>query len=187
MYILRFDGLFRPVSGAKRSATKAGIMCYGWLIFKNNILVARGHGAFAHANEASSNMAEYLALLEGLEALSDMGVRKQPVLVMGDAKTVIDQMTGEAAVNTSAARVLHRRAAQLARGFSNLSWRWTPRQFNREADKLTRRAMNSLRFDRAEYLAALAGCQNGDREFCRTRGMVPLVDFRVYQPAGFAL
>ena len=49
---------------------------------------------------AGSNAAEYLALIEGLEALEDLRIGNEPVEVRGDAKCVIDQMLGHAAVSS---------------------------------------------------------------------------------------
>lgn len=184
MYILRFDGLFKQIQAGKRTTNKAGFMCYGWLIFKNGVLVARGHGAFVNSCQASSNTAEYLALIEGLEALRDMGVRSDPVVVIGDAKSVIDQMTGEAAVSTATTRELNRKARRLVREFQQLTWRWMPRQFNRAADRLTRRAMDQLRSDPQEFQAALEAIQPRGARRAASRGMLPVLDFRVYQPAG---
>ncbi len=184
MYTLRFDGLYKKVVGGNHAASRAGFMCYGWLIFKNGILIARGHGVFARGTDASSNIAEYLALIEGLEALSDMGVRTEPVLVMGDAKSVIDQMTGEAAVNATATRPLYKRARNIVRDFHSLTWCWTPRQFNRDADKLTRRAMSQIRSDWNEYQAAVEAITPGIPGKAPNHKMLSLVDFRVYHLKG---
>ena len=91
MYTLQFDGLFKPVQGAN-PVDQAGFMCYGWLIWKDHKVIARGHGGVARGQAATSNTAEYMALIEGLDALQDMGVCEQPVTVIGDARSVIDQM-----------------------------------------------------------------------------------------------
>jgi ribonuclease HI len=179
MYILRFDGLYKKISGG-HSTAQAGFMCYGWLIFKDGVLVARGHGGFAHNKDASSSMAEYLAMIEGLEALSDMGVYREPVTVMGDAKSIIEQMSGLAAVNSVSTRPLYKKALQLVRSFQDLNWRWTPRQFNRAADRLTHRAMNQIRANHNEYQAALASLRpRYTRQIGKTK-MRSLMDFRVY-------
>ena len=175
MYTLRFDGLFKPVNG-KKSRSTAGIMCYGWLIYKDNHLVARGHGAFAHNQLASSNTAEYLALIEGLEALSDMGIRGEPVEVIGDAQSVIDQMIGISTVNSVPTRTLYRRARRLVSVFRNLSLFWQPRAYNRDADRLTRHAMSQVHGRSSAYLSTL---QSGGQR--PSRSWQPLIDFRIFQ------
>jgi len=119
MYALRFDGLFRSIQNpAGPTDAKAGIMCYGWLIFKQDRLIAKGHGAFADGENATSNVAEYLALIEGLEALLDLGVRDELVKVTGDAKCVIEQLLGVARVNSARIRPLYRKASRLTKRFT---------------------------------------------------------------------
>ncbi len=90
MFRLEFDGLFRTTDDEQSAS--AGIMCYGWRILRGKRVIAQGHGTFARGRNANSNIAEYLALVEGLEALRDMGVTDERVLVCGDAKSVINQM-----------------------------------------------------------------------------------------------
>lgn len=190
MYQLHFDGLYRQIhprnerNAHPRHTEQAGFMCYGWLIYKNGVLVGRGHGVFAHSKSASSNSAEYLALIEGLEALADMGVSHEHVVVMGDAKSVLDQMTGDSAVNSMAARSHYRRAKKLVRNFTHLEWCWTPRQQNRAADQLTRRAMSTIRQDDDEYRAALDALYPSRPGKAAARGLLSLVDFRMYQMNG---
>lgn len=190
MYQLHFDGLYRQIhpqrstSQTTRRAEQAGFMCYGWLIFQNGVLVARGHGVFAQGKNASSNSAEYLAMIEGLEALADMGVCHEPVIVMGDAKSVLDQMSGMASVSSAAARAHYRRAKKLVRGFTHLQWCWTPRQRNRAADQLTRRAMSEIRRDAEEYQAAVDALYPTRPGRQPARGLLALVDFRMYQVHG---
>ena len=94
MITLRFDGLFRTLYPNNNPEEKTGLMCYGWVIYRDGRLVAHGHGAYARPEDASSNSAEYLALIEGLHALRDMGIKHEPVEIIGDARSVIDQMVG---------------------------------------------------------------------------------------------
>jgi ribonuclease HI len=70
MITLSFDGLFKSVAAGNNAKSQAGILCYGWLIIKQRSLIAQGHGEFARGSDATSNVAEYLALIEGLDALS---------------------------------------------------------------------------------------------------------------------
>lgn len=183
MYILHFDGLFRGIPAHPLTTSKAGIMCYGWLIIEHDIIIARGHGAFARGVDATSNVAEYLALIEGLEALRDLGIQSQPVRVCGDAKCVIDQMRGSASVNAASMKPMYRRAQRLARNFRNLHWSWLPRSYNKAADSLTRQAMRQVRRDRKTYNAAIRAIGSGNRESLNSYKFLPLMDLRVYQPS----
>jgi ribonuclease HI len=183
MYTLRFDGIFWEAPSNANTESKAGFMGYGWLIWKGNTLVGKGHGVFARGINANSSIAEYLALIEGLEALRDLGVKDEHVQVLGDAKGVIDQMEGLAAVNSPSIKPLYRRAEKIANYFMNLHWKWTPRRHNREADQLTRRAMRQIHFYHDNYQAAVNAIQNNLTGNHKRGRFLPLLDLRVFQPA----
>jgi ribonuclease HI len=181
-YTLRFDGIFWGVPGSSDPANTAGFMGYGWLIFRGQTLVAKGHGVFARGKDANSSIAEYLALIEGLEALLDMGVSEERVGIFGDAKGIIDQMIGRSSVNSPRIRPLYRRAMKLASRFSHLRLRWMPRRHNREADQLTRRAMRQISYDLENYEAAVKTIAP-EKGNSRSNGrFLPLMDLRVFQP-----
>ena len=158
-------------------------MCYGWLIIERGVIIARGHGAFARGVDATSSVAEYLALIEGLEALKDLGIRSQPIKVCGDAKCVIDQMRGTAAVNATSMKPMYRRAKRLAGNFSNLHWSWLPRSYNKAADSLTRQAMSQVRKDKQTYNAAVRAIGARNLGSPNAYRFLPLMDLRVYQPS----
>lgn len=193
MIVLRFDGLYRCLSNdsgengnsSVRSPgsrppgapiSKPGLLCYGWLITRKGVAVAQGHGAFTRGRNASSNVAEYLALIEGLDALIDLGIGSEPVEVRGDAKSIIDQMRGAAEVNAASIRPYFKRAGQLVSKLHRVDWIWMPRKNNREADTLSRRAMRQLRRDRSYYLNAVQFVTSHPR---RER-LTPVLDLRVY-------
>ena len=181
MITLRFDGLFRGIP-SNRSSGKAGVMCYGWLISHHGVLLARGHGAVARGKDATSNVAEYLALIEGLEALIDLGVTQEIIKICSDSRCIIDQMRGAAAVNAPSMIPLHNRAMRLVQRFRKLRWNWTPRKHNKEADSLTRRALSQVRLDPKVYHAALAAIVALNQPKQGSNRFLPLMDLRVYQP-----
>ena len=177
MYTLQFDGLFKPAQGTN-PAEQAGFMCYGWLIWKDHKVIARGHGGVARSQAATSNTAEYMALIEGLDALRDMGVLEQPVTVIGDARSVIDQMQQVSAILSTDTRLLNQRARRISAHFVQIQWTWMPREKNRAADALTRRAMRQIRWDEKNYQTAVEFIDRPER----SKRTLPLVDLRVYQP-----
>ena len=183
-YTLRFDGLFRGFPTLGGASHKAGVMCYGWIIFRNGVVVAKGHGGYACGNDATSIGAEYLALIEGLEALRDLGVRQEWVSIAGDAKSIIEQMQGLASVNSNSIKPLFRRARRLSRSFRNLNYRWAPRKENKLADLLTRKAMRQIRQDRPNYEATLLAIKSSESQDGYPDRFLPLLDLRVYQPVG---
>jgi ribonuclease HI len=178
MYTLKFDGLFREEPTGKFRDTRAGFISYGWLIYKGEKLIARGFGVFALDKYAASNIAEYIALIEGLEALADFGVRKEAVEIQGDAKCVIDQMCGAAGISSIPTRKFNRNAARLARRFQVLNWQWVPRRYNRDADQLTKYAMRKMRSTRQTFTdafrtPAVASLLDGK--------LASVMDLRIYQ------
>lgn len=186
MITLRFDGLYRNLGEDNSPHLHAGVMCYGWLIWRNGVLIARGHGGFIRREDATSNIAEYLALIEGLGALQDMGFQHQPLEIIGDARSVIDQMTGAAAVNSAKTRPLYRRAQRMAQKFTHLTWGWNPRSQNHAADQLTRRAMRQINANPGKYHAAISKIEDLSLPKNQRKHLFPLLDLRVYQPLGLS-
>jgi ribonuclease HI len=187
MYVLQFDGLFQRIDDLTPSSSQAGLLGYGWLITQDKVIVARGHGLLARGKEATSGVAEYIALVEGLDALLDLGVREEAVEVRGDAKFVIDQMTGKSDVNSSSVRPLHRRARRLARRFQQITWVWTPRKQNRQADALSRLGLSEYYRTPAYHQSAAQVISPDGIKKKKPRKFHSLVDLRVYQPAGLSL
>lgn len=179
MYILQFDGLFQEI-GSFISPFRAGLLGYGWLALKDGALIARGYGVVARGKDATSSVAEYLALIEGLDALSTFGVDRERVRVAGDAKFVIEQMRGVAAVTSPMMKSFYRRAVKLAARFHDIEWVWLPRRLNKSADALTRHAMKRINFAEGEYWAAIEAIHPNNSPTAR---LLPLVDLRVYQPS----
>ena len=85
MYELMFDGLFRSAKKKRH----AGFMCIGWALFRGTVQIGQGYGVIGRGRDATSNIAEYLALIDGLQAVLDLGIRRDCVRVVGDARVVI--------------------------------------------------------------------------------------------------
>jgi ribonuclease HI len=181
-YWMRFDGLFRRINGTDQAKQTSGYMSYGWLIDHNDRVIATGHGVFLRGRDANSNIAEYLALIEGLEALRDLGVRHEPVTIFGDAKCVLDQMCGSSSVHSETTRPFYNRATRAARWFVNINWKWTPRRENKAADWLSRRAIKQVYQDNDNLQTTLKTLKSMD-ERGRTKKLHPIMDLRVYHPA----
>jgi ribonuclease HI len=183
MYTLKFDGLYRGISNGAGILSSAGLLCYGWLITRKGIEIARGHGACVRIRDASSSVAEYLALIEGLDALADMGLQGERITIVGDARTVIDQMRGVCAVHSHTVLALYRRANRLALRFDCLMWSWTPRRNNKAADLLTRKAMRQLRLTLHKDLDLVSGFGLKKAEYERSPYKFHnLLDLRVFLP-----
>jgi len=176
MYILRFDGMLHTSGSGPMPISLLG---YGWILERNGMEIARGFGLFLRKCKTGSNIAEYLALIDGLETLVDLRIGHEAVQIRGDAKCVIDQMTGDAGVSSPLTRELNQRARMLAKHFTSLTWVWVPRRENRYADRLSRRSFHYLRDSpHLHRKIRWSRLSSADRE-----RLVPLVDLRVHAPA----
>jgi probable phosphoglycerate mutase len=90
--------------------------------------IARGIG------ETTNNVAEYTAVVEGLELATELGARI--VTLRSDSLLLINQLTGRYRVKAPHLQPLHRRARSIAAGFERISFEHVPREENVEADRL---------------------------------------------------
>jgi tryptophan 2,3-dioxygenase/ribonuclease HI len=89
---------------------------------------------------ATNNVAEYRALLLGLERAAALGATE--VEVVNDSELIAKQVTGEYKVKNRDLAPLHAQALELLRGFERWSIRSVPRAENAEADALVNRALD---------------------------------------------
>jgi ribonuclease HI len=90
---------------------------------------------------ATNNVAEYSALLCGLERAEELGADE--VEVRSDSELVVRQMRGEYRVRHPGLRQLVSRAHELARAFASVEYVHVRRELNREADRLANRAIDA--------------------------------------------
>jgi ribonuclease HI len=91
----------------------------------------------------TNNVAEYRALLLGLEKARELGASE--VEVVGDSELIAKQVMGEYKVKNEALRALHREAAAAVRTFDRFSIRTVPRAQNAAADALVNAALDQAR------------------------------------------
>jgi ribonuclease HI len=94
----------------------------------------------AYLGVATNNVAEWTALLLGLEAAAKRGIRRLGVRL--DSELVVKQLRGEYRVKHAGLQPLHRRAQQLLRGFAEVEIRHVPRKENALADRLVNRLLD---------------------------------------------
>jgi ribonuclease HI len=90
---------------------------------------------------ATNNVAEYRALVAGLEKALELGVDE--VDVVSDSQLLVRQMTGEYKVKNEALRKLSLEAAALARRLDKVTYRSVPREHNELADRLVNEALDA--------------------------------------------
>jgi probable phosphoglycerate mutase len=91
---------------------------------------------------ATNNVAEYVALIAGLQAVLEINPGAS-VLVRMDSKLVIEQMSGGWKIKHPDMISLGAQVQELVRGLS-VKWQWIPREQNTLADALANRAMDEL-------------------------------------------
>ncbi len=84
--------------------------------------------------ETTNNVAEYTAVILGLERAKELGARE--VLLRSDSQLLINQLTGVYRVKTPHLQPLHRRVRTLAGSFERIRFEHVPRERNKEADRL---------------------------------------------------
>jgi ribonuclease HI len=92
--------------------------------------------------EATNNIAEYRALLRGLEAAEALGASR--VQILSDSELVVRQLLGRYRVRSPVLAALHRDALTRLRRFDRVSIRHVPRAANRGADALANRALDEV-------------------------------------------
>jgi ribonuclease HI len=90
---------------------------------------------------ATNNVAEYSALIAGLEKALELGLRE--VDVVSDSELMVKQMRGEYRVKNEALRELSVRAGRLARELGSVTYTAVRREHNELADRLVNEALDS--------------------------------------------
>ncbi len=91
----------------------------------------------------TNNVAEYRALLLGLQRARELGADE--IEVIGDSELIAKQVLGEYKVKNETLRPLHREATAALREFARWSIRTVPRAQNADADRLVNAALDQQR------------------------------------------
>jgi ribonuclease HI len=107
----------------------------------------RLRGLCRYIGRATNNVAEYLALIEGLNAVSEW--KPDRVEVYLDSKLVVEQVRGNYRVKNAALAPLHARATMLIAALPEVEIRHVERAKNKGADALANRAIDEWKGDGA--------------------------------------
>lgn len=127
--VLRSDG------GARGNPGPAGA---GFVIEVDDETVCSGG---RYLGECTNNVAEYEALIWGLENVQALG--HSQVTVYADSELLVKQLNGIYRVKNEGLKPLFLRALALLRGFTKFEVRHVRREFNKAADALANEAMDS--------------------------------------------
>ena len=100
------------------------------------VLLERG----VYIGEATNNVAEYKALLLGLELAHELGASS--VEVVNDSELVAKQISGEYRVKHAGLKPLYLEAMEALRGFDQAHVRSVRRESNTRADALVNQALD---------------------------------------------
>lgn len=89
---------------------------------------------------ATNNVAEYKALLLGIEMARALGAKELDLV--GDSELIVKQVKGEYKVKDATMRELHAEAKKALRNFDSWSIRHVRREHNSEADRLVNEALD---------------------------------------------
>ena len=89
------------------------------------------------------HVAEYRALIRGLEAARSRGIGHLRVCL--DSALVVHQLNGRWKVKAEHLKPLHKQAASLIQQFADIKITWVPRKANAEADALASTPLGPLR------------------------------------------
>jgi ribonuclease H / adenosylcobalamin/alpha-ribazole phosphatase len=116
-----------------------GPAAYGYVLETEDGTVLAAHGEAI--GQATNNVAEYRALVAGLEKAVELGVER--VEVVSDSELLVKQMRGDYKVKNEALRELSQEAAQLARQLGSVSYTAVRREHNELADRLVNEALDA--------------------------------------------
>jgi ribonuclease H / adenosylcobalamin/alpha-ribazole phosphatase len=116
-----------------------GPAAYGYVLEADDGTVLAAHGE--KIGIATNNVAEYSALIAGLEKAIELGV--DDVEVVSDSELMVKQMTGQYRVKNEALRALSLEAGRLARRIGSVDYIAVRREHNTPADKLVNEALDA--------------------------------------------
>jgi len=91
--------------------------------------------------EATNNVAEYTAAIEGLTKAKELGATR--VHLLSDSLLLINQLTGRFRVKSPHLQPLHRKAQELTATFDDVEFEHVRRERNTEADRLANEGVDA--------------------------------------------
>jgi ribonuclease HI len=116
-----------------------GPAAFGYVLEADDGTVLAAHGE--RIGVATNNVAEYRALIAGLEKALELGL--DGVEVVSDSELLVKQMTGEYRVKNDALKELSLEAGRLARRIGDVSYTAVRREHNELADRLVNEALDA--------------------------------------------
>jgi ribonuclease HI len=96
--------------------------------------------SFRYIGETTNNVAEYSALIQGLEEA--IALNADEVIINLDSELIVKQLKGEYKVKDAAMKELFGKAIGILKRFGSFEIRHIERAKNKEADRLVNKAIN---------------------------------------------
>ena len=116
-----------------------GPAAYGYVLEAEDGTVLAAHGE--RIGVATNNVAEYSALIAGLEKALELDV--DDLDVISDSELLVKQMTGEYRIKNETLQDLAHDARRLARKIGRVTYKAVRREHNELADRLVNEALDA--------------------------------------------
>lgn len=131
--IIYFDGLCEP-------RNPRGHAFGGWRVTGLPSGELLEYGYYGRGDGMTNNVAEYRALIDGVNAVPAQGWTGPAEIIRGYSQLIIKHLTGEWRANKPHIRQLRDDVLALVSAFSSVVFTWVPRAENAVADELSREA-----------------------------------------------
>lgn len=131
--------LFLYCDGAIVPKNPGGHAVGGWVLKRESIVIGKGARSYGHAPDVTNNVAEYGAVITGLEQLIGRGYVTEKVTIRSDSQLVIRQLNNVYACRHDGLRKMRDHVWALLEHFEHeIPFEWIPREANTEADAASR-------------------------------------------------
>ena len=99
------------------------------------------HRIGEYLGQATNNVAEYRALLLGMQKAAELGIRD--LQVRSDSELIVKQLNGQYKVKSPQLQDLYFAVIKAVSSFKKVSFKHVPREENREADRMANLAIDA--------------------------------------------
>jgi ribonuclease HI len=139
-----FDGCCEPVN-------PGGYASYGAVILKDGKPIWQDSSYVGHGSKMSNNVAEYMGVISIMKELQNL---KQPCLIQGDSKLVIEQLSGRWEARKGLYLPYYHIALALCESLGAMvRFEWVPREQNTFCDTLSKQVPKPLTIQPTDFPA----------------------------------
>jgi ribonuclease HI len=137
-YVAYFDGCCEPTNPGGNMGIGAFILNpERKRIFERSEYIPASNLNF----KTSNNVAEYLGVISLLTYFMNNNLHNEKIIICGDSKLVINQMSGTWNCNGGVYEKYYRKALLIRKQLTNVRFEWIPRDKNGPADELSKAGM----------------------------------------------